>query len=45
MVLVGAKNVSKIQVTQEKKLAAGQEMGWFNLGSTIVLLAEVKKGS
>ena len=38
MVMVGAKNVTRINVTQQKRVKAGQEMGCFNLGSTIVLL-------
>lgn len=40
MVLVGALNVGRIVVKDNLKYAKGEEMGYFNLGSTILLLIE-----
>ena len=40
--LVGALNVSKIHVNSLSKFNYGQELGYFNLGSTIVMLFEAK---
>jgi phosphatidylserine decarboxylase len=38
MVMVGALNVTRIHITEEKKLRRGDELGYFNLGSTIVMI-------
>lgn len=38
MVMVGALNVTRIHITEEKKLQRGEELGYFNLGSTIVMI-------
>jgi phosphatidylserine decarboxylase len=38
MVMVGALNVTRIHITEEKELKRGDELGYFNLGSTIVMI-------
>ena len=40
MVMVGALNVMRIIVTDEPELKKGDELGYFNLGSTIVMIVE-----
>lgn len=42
MVMVGALNVSKIVMSEQLRFRKGDEIGYFNLGSTIVLLFEAK---
>jgi phosphatidylserine decarboxylase len=42
MVMVGAFNVTRIQITDKQDLKMGDELGYFNLGSTIVMLIETK---
>ena len=42
MVMVGALNVMRIIVTDEPELKRGDELGYFNLGSTIVMIVEAK---
>lgn len=42
MALVGALNVSRIHLFGKTILSRGEELGYFNLGSTIVLLVEAK---
>ena len=43
MVLVGALNVGRIVVKDKVVFEKGEEIGYFNLGSTIVLLVESPK--
>lgn len=38
MVMVGALNVMRIHLTDKNKLERGDELGYFNLGSTIVMI-------
>jgi phosphatidylserine decarboxylase len=40
MILVGALNVGRIVVKEKLIYATGEEIGYFSLGSTIVLLIE-----
>jgi len=40
LVMVGALNVSKIIIDESDKLKKGDELGFFNLGSTIVMIFE-----
>lgn len=42
MVMVGAFNVTRIEITDQQALKIGDELGYFNLGSTIVMLIEAK---
>lgn len=42
MVMVGALNVMRIHITEENNLERGDELGYFNLGSTIVMIIEAK---
>ena len=42
MVMVGALNVSRIKLMPKKQFYRGEELGYFNLGSTIVMLIEAK---
>lgn len=42
MVMVGALNVMRIHITEENHLRRGEELGYFNLGSTIVMIVEAK---
>jgi len=42
MVMVGAFNVTRIEITEKQSLKLGEELGYFNLGSTIVMLIETK---
>ncbi len=42
MIMVGALNVGRIIVRQGKRFQKGDELGYFNLGSTIVMLIEGK---
>lgn len=43
MVMVGALNVSRIHFEELLTAKRGQELGYFNLGSTIVLLVEANE--
>lgn len=38
MIMVGALNVSRIHITEKSNLSRGDELGYFNLGSTIVMI-------
>ena len=40
MVMVGALNVGRIVVQEDMSFARGEELGFFNLGSTIVMIFE-----
>jgi len=40
--MVGALNVTKIHLNEKDKLNFGDELGYFRLGSTIVMLFEAK---
>lgn len=40
MIFVGALNVGRIVIKDKQKFVKGEEIGYFNLGSTIVLLIE-----
>lgn len=42
MIMVGALNVGRIIVKEGKRFQKGDELGYFNLGSTIVMLIEGK---
>ena len=42
MIMVGALNVGRIVVRPGKSFKKGDELGYFNLGSTIVMLIEGK---
>lgn len=42
MVMVGALNVMRINITEKNNLARGEELGYFNLGSTIIMIVEAK---
>ena len=42
LVMVGALNVMRIHITEENNLERGDELGYFNLGSTIVMIVEAK---
>ena len=42
MIMVGALNVSRIHIIDQLSLSRGDELGYFNLGSTIVLIVEAK---
>lgn len=42
MVMVGALNVMRIDITEKNQLARGEELGMFNLGSTIIMIVEAK---
>lgn len=42
MVMVGALNVMRIHITDQNHLERGEELGYFNLGSTIVMIVEAK---
>lgn len=42
MAMVGALNVSRIVVASKESFERGEELGYFNLGSTIVMLVEAK---
>jgi phosphatidylserine decarboxylase len=42
MVMVGALNVMRIHITEENSLERGDELGYFNLGSTIVMIVEAE---
>lgn len=42
MVMVGALNVMRIHITEENHLKRGDELGYFNLGSTIIMIVEAK---
>jgi len=42
MVMVGALNVMRIHITEENHLERGDELGYFNLGSTIVMIVEAE---
>lgn len=42
MVMVGALNVMRIHITDQNHLERGDELGYFNLGSTIVMIVEAK---
>lgn len=42
MVMVGALNVMRIHITEENHLQRGDELGYFNLGSTIIMIVEAK---
>lgn len=42
MVMVGALNVMRIHITEQDGLKRGDELGYFNLGSTIVMIIETK---
>lgn len=42
MVMVGALNVMRIHITEQDALKRGDELGYFNLGSTIVMIIEAK---
>lgn len=39
LVMVGALNVMRINITDKNVLQRGDELGYFNLGSTIILIA------
>lgn len=38
MVMVGALNVMRIGISEKPHLAHGEELGMFNLGSTIIMI-------
>lgn len=40
MIMVGALNVGRIVVRPKKTFQKGDQLGYFNLGSTIVMLIE-----
>jgi phosphatidylserine decarboxylase len=42
MIMVGAMNVGRIIVNEGCNYEKGDELGYFNLGSTIVMLIEAK---
>jgi phosphatidylserine decarboxylase len=42
MVMVGALNVMRIDITEKDHLARGEELGMFNLGSTIIMIVEAR---
>ena len=42
MVMVGALNVGRIIVNEGMRYEKGDELGYFNLGSTIVMLFETR---
>ncbi len=42
LVMVGALNVMRINITEKNNLNRGDELGYFNLGSTIIMIAEVE---
>ncbi len=42
MALVGALNVSRIMIVNKTRFSRADELGYFNLGSTIVMLIEMK---
>ena len=42
MVMVGALNVMRIHITEDNHLLRGDELGYFNLGSTIVMIVEAR---
>jgi phosphatidylserine decarboxylase len=42
MVMVGALNVMRIHITEENHLKRGDELGYFNLGSMIIMIVEAK---
>lgn len=42
MVMVGALNVMRIHINEQNVLKRGDELGYFNLGSTIVMIIEIK---
>ncbi len=43
MVMVGALNVMRIHITEQNKLERGDQLGYFNLGSTIIMIVEAKE--
>ena len=42
MAMIGALNVSRIHLVNRSQFKRADELGYFNLGSTIVLLVEAK---
>ena len=42
MVMVGALNVMRIDISEKSHLVHGEELGMFNLGSTIIMIIEAK---
>ncbi len=42
MIMVGAMNVGRIIVNEGSSYEKGDELGYFNLGSTIVMIIEAK---
>ena len=44
LVMVGARNVGDIFVKAKTMFQKGEEIGYFNLGSTIVMYVEMKPG-
>lgn len=42
MVMVGALNVGRIKVCENQAFEKGQQLGYFNLGSTIVMIFEAE---